>query len=166
MNAAAQPAATTMVELDGVCVRYNTGAQPFVALDQTSLRVQAGDFVALVGPSGCGKSTILRLVTGLLRPSEGAVSVAGRAIGAARPGVGMAFQNPTMLPWLTIRQNVMLPLKIVEPFRTEYRAQKHRAFPRPRRGPAGARRPGRVRRPAFLAVVGWHAAAGQFCAAR
>jgi NitT/TauT family transport system ATP-binding protein len=90
--------------------------------------VNSGDFVALVGPSGCGKSTILKLVAGLLRPSEGAVFVAGREVGAERIGVGMAFQNATLLPWLTIRQNVMLPLKIVEPFASSYRAQKDKAF--------------------------------------
>ena len=82
----------------------------------------------MLGPSGCGESTILKLAAGLLRASEGEVFVAGRQVGAARVGFGIAFQNPTMLPWLTIRQNVMLPLKIVEPFRSSYRAQKNGAF--------------------------------------
>ena len=116
-----------MVQLEDVQVRFGAGPGSFLALDRTSLTVGEGDFVALVGPSGCGKSTILKLVAGLLRPSGGDVSVAGRRAGE-RAGVGMAFQNPTMLPWLTIRQNVMLPLKIVEPFRSSYRAQKHKAF--------------------------------------
>jgi NitT/TauT family transport system ATP-binding protein len=136
MNASAGAAAASaqtapsrrIVQLQDVRVRFRSGADVFLALDQTNITVEAGDFVALVGPSGCGKSTILRLVAGLLRPSEGAVFVAGREAGAERVGVGMAFQNPTMLPWLTIRQNVMLPLKIVEPFRSAYRAQKHTGF--------------------------------------
>jgi len=117
-----------IVQLEDVCVRFGSGERSVLALDRTSLTVNAGDFVALVGPSGCGKSTILKLVTGLLRPSEGAIFVAGRELGAERIGVGMAFQNATLLPWLTIRQNVMLPLKIVEPFASSYRAQKDKAF--------------------------------------
>lgn len=117
-----------IVQLEDVKVRFGKGTDPFLALDSTNLTVNKGDFVAMVGPSGCGKSTILRLVTGLLRASEGNVFVAGREVGAERVGVGMAFQNPTMLPWLTIRQNVMLPLKIVEPYASSFRAQKNSAF--------------------------------------
>ena len=120
--------ARRIVQLEDVKVRFGAGATSFLALDRTSLTVHAGDFVAMVGPSGCGKSTILKLVTGLLRPTEGEVFVAGRQVGAERVGVGMAFQNPTMLPWLTIRQNVMLPLKIVEPYRSAFRAEKNGAF--------------------------------------
>ena len=121
-------AAKRIVQLENVRVRFGAGDQSFLALDRTSLTVNEGDFVALVGPSGCGKSTILKLTAGLLRPSDGEVFVAGRQVGAERVGVGMAFQNPTMLPWLTIRQNVMLPLKIVEPFRSSFQAQKNGAF--------------------------------------
>ena len=142
-------------------MRFRSGADVFLALDETNITVEAGDFVALVGPSGCGKSTILRLVAGLLRPSEGAVFVAGREAGAERVGVGMAFQNPTMLPWLTIRQNVMLPLKIVEPFRSSYRAQKNAGLPRSRRRAARQSRARWPRRPASLGIVGRHAATGQ-----
>ncbi len=98
------------------------------ALDETNLRIEKGDFVALVGPSGCGKSTILKLVTGLINASSGYVFVAGREVGAEPVRVGMAFQNPTLLPWLTLRDNVMLPLKIVPPFRQEYRAKRKTEF--------------------------------------
>ncbi len=90
--------------------------------------MKQGDFVALVGPSGCGKSTILKLVTGLIKASTGYVYVAGREVGAEPVRVGMAFQNPTMLPWLTVRDNVMLPLKIVPPFREQYRAKRNGEF--------------------------------------
>ena len=92
------------------------------------MRIDKGDFVALVGPSGCGKSTILKLVTGLLNASSGYVYVAGREVGAEQVRVGMAFQNPTMLPWLTVRDNVMMPLKIVPPFRQEYYSKKKTEF--------------------------------------
>jgi NitT/TauT family transport system ATP-binding protein len=125
----------SFIQLSDVTLRYGGGT---VALDHTSLGIDKGDFVALVGPSGCGKSTILKLVAGLLKPSSGAVIAAGREVGAVAPQgpcdsnaseaprlrVGLAFQNPTMLPWLTIRDNVMIPLKIVQPFRQDYRRKR------------------------------------------
>ncbi len=97
------------------------------ALDETNLRIGKGDFIALVGPSGCGKSTILKLVGGLIPPSRGYVFVAGREVGAEPVRIGMAFQNPTLLPWLKMRDNVMLPLKIVPPFRQRIPRQEARA---------------------------------------
>ncbi|MDM0086997.1 MULTISPECIES: ABC transporter ATP-binding protein [unclassified Variovorax] len=121
------------IELSDVTLRYGAGT---IALDHTDLRIEQGDFVALVGPSGCGKSTILKLVAGLLEPSSGGVIVGGRQVGVigkdsapvATTRIGLAFQNPTMLPWLTIRENVMVPLKIVQPFRADYRAKKKGEF--------------------------------------
>ncbi|HMJ41479.1 MAG TPA: ABC transporter ATP-binding protein [Pseudolabrys sp.] len=118
----------TFVELENVTLTYGRGDKQVTALGLTNLRVNQGDFVALVGPSGCGKSTILKLVTGLIKASEGYVYVAGREVGATPVRVGMAFQNPTMLPWLTVRDNVMLPLKIVPPFRQEYRTKRKTEF--------------------------------------
>jgi NitT/TauT family transport system ATP-binding protein len=67
--------------------------------------------VAVVGPSGCGKSTLLRMVSGLLVPSEGTVSVFGKQVDGPRDDVGIVFQKPTLLPWLTVRKNVLFPLK-------------------------------------------------------
>ena len=118
----------TFIELENVTLTYGHGEKQTTALGLTNLRVNQGDFVALVGPSGCGKSTILKLVTGLIKASEGYVYVAGRVVGATPVRVGMAFQNPTMLPWLTVRDNVMMPLKIVPPFRQEYRSKKNTEF--------------------------------------
>ncbi|WP_425221257.1 ABC transporter ATP-binding protein [Pseudomonas sp.] len=117
-----------MIELSDVTVRYGGNV---VALDNTTLRIDKGDFVALVGPSGCGKSTILKLVAGLLEPTAGAAIVGGRevgAIGSHTKRLGLAFQNPTMLPWLSILDNVMIPLKIVEPFRQDYRRKRKGEF--------------------------------------
>ncbi len=116
------------VELEEVTLSYGRNDKKIHALGLTNLRLMQGEFVALVGPSGCGKSTILKLVTGLINASSGYVYVAGRQVGAEPVRVGMAFQNPTMLPWLTVRENVMLPLKIVPPFRQEYRAKRNGEF--------------------------------------
>jgi len=125
---AADPsAAQPIVQLEGVTHTYGV-ARAVTALDKTDLKIFEGDFVALVGPSGCGKSTILKLITGLITASSGYVFVAGREVGAAPVRVGMAFQNPTMLPWLTLCDNVMLPLKIVPPFRQEYRRKRKGEF--------------------------------------
>jgi NitT/TauT family transport system ATP-binding protein len=122
------PVGERAVELEGVSVTFGAGARGVRALDTTTLFIQAGEFVALVGPSGCGKSTILRLVAGLVRPSTGAVIVGGREVAARGVKVGMAFQNPTLLPWLTIERNVMLPLKIVQPFKADWARERKGAY--------------------------------------
>ena len=118
----------TFVKLENVTLTYGRGEKQIMALGQTDLSIEEGDFVALVGPSGCGKSTILKLITGLINATSGYVYVAGREVGAEPVRVGMAFQNPTMLPWLSVRDNVMMPLKIVPPFRQEYAAKRKTEF--------------------------------------
>jgi NitT/TauT family transport system ATP-binding protein len=121
---ARQTAREPFVQLQEVTHTYGRLSRTVTALQETNLKIYEGDFVALVGPSGCGKSTILKLITGLISASSGYVLVAGREIGAEPVRVGMAFQNPTMLPWLSLRDNVMLPLKIVPPFRQQYRRKR------------------------------------------
>jgi NitT/TauT family transport system ATP-binding protein len=86
--------------------------------------VAEGEFVAVVGPSGCGKSTLMRLVTGLWPATEGAVAVDGATVAGPLSIAGMAFQNPTLLPWRTVLANVMLPLEVVEPHRRQLRARR------------------------------------------
>ncbi len=120
--------ARSFIEFEKVSVRFGRGDKQVQALAETSLRIDKGDFVALVGPSGCGKSTLLKLVGDLLKPSTGYVYVGGRELGATPIRIGMAYQNPTLLPWLTIRDNVMLPLKIVPPFRAEFFAKRKGEF--------------------------------------
>jgi sulfonate transport system ATP-binding protein len=76
------------------------------ALEGVSLTIAAGEIVAIVGGSGCGKSTLLRLASGLDKPSEGHVIVDGTCITAPHPAVGLIFQEPRLLPWLTVAQNI------------------------------------------------------------
>ena len=77
-----------------------------VALHDVSLQVAPGEIVALVGASGCGKSTLLRIAAGLEAPSTGRVLIDGAPVAGPHPGVGVIFQEPRLLPWLTVRQNV------------------------------------------------------------
>ncbi len=118
----------SLVRFEEVGVTYGSGADQTEALCPTDLSIEKGDFVALVGPSGCGKSTILKLVSELLKPSSGNIFFAGRELGAEPVRVGMAFQSASLLPWMTVRDNVMLPLKIVAPFKQDFRAKRQGEF--------------------------------------
>jgi NitT/TauT family transport system ATP-binding protein len=95
-----------------------------LALDGVDLSLEEGEFAAVVGPSGCGKSTLMKLVTGLVRPAGGRVAVDGNEVRGPLKIVGMAFQNPTLLPWRTVLDNVLLPLEIVQPHRRRLRRER------------------------------------------
>ena len=113
---------------EGVGVTYGTAENRTEALQPTDLSIDEGEFLALVGPSGCGKSTILKLVSEVLAPSTGNIFFAGRELGANPLRVGMAFQSASLLPWMSVRDNVMLPLKIVPPFKRHFRAKRHTEY--------------------------------------
>ena len=114
------------VELQDVSLVYAEEAEQTLAVQGLSLAVGAGEFVAVVGPSGCGKSTLMKLVTGLMPPTSGAVRVRGQPVQGPVPGVGMAFQNATLLPWRTTMDNVLLPFEIIEPHKRRLRAERAR----------------------------------------
>ncbi len=90
--------------------RYGRAARAVTALGPLDLRVDPGEFVAVVGPSGSGKSTLLRLVAGFDQPSSGTVRLAGRPPVPGR-GVGVVFQQPRLFPWHTVRQNIAVALR-------------------------------------------------------
>jgi len=114
---------SAFVALDNVTHAYG-GADGTLAVDGLSIAVEAGEFAAVVGPSGCGKSTLMKLATGLQFPQTGAVTVAGAAVNAPVKIAGMAFQAPTLLPWRTTAENLLLPLEIVQPYRGQMRRRK------------------------------------------
>jgi NitT/TauT family transport system ATP-binding protein len=103
------------------------------AIEDITMSTREGEFIAIVGPSGCGKSTFMKLATGLKRPTRGQVSIAGQQVTGPLKIVGMAFQAPTLLPWRTTLDNVLLPLEIVEPYRSSFRKKREEYAERARR---------------------------------
>ncbi len=111
------------VTLEGVQHAYG-GPGTQLAVDDLTLAIDKGDFAAVVGPSGCGKSTLMKLATGLQFPQLGVVTVAGEVVDRPVKIAGMAFQAPTLLPWRSTLDNVLLPLEIVEPHRSRIRRDR------------------------------------------
>ncbi len=102
------------ISLTGISHAYRTETGTLPVLENLSLSCPQGSFTAVVGPSGCGKSTLTRLIAGLMMPDQGLVTLAGEPVTSPRPTIGMAFQNPVLLEWRTILDNVLLPLEIVK----------------------------------------------------
>jgi NitT/TauT family transport system ATP-binding protein len=104
---------------------YGRGAAAVKAIQDVSLSIAKGEFIAVVGPSGCGKSSLMRLISGLHPPLAGVLTVEGKPVTGPLKSVGMAFQNSNLLPWRTALDNVLLPLEIVEPYRRDFSRQKY-----------------------------------------
>ena len=103
---------------------YGRGAAAVKAIEEVTLDIAQGEFIAVVGPSGCGKSSLMKLISGLHPPASGNLSLEGKPITGPLKSVGMAFQNSNLLPWRNALENVLLPLEIVEPYRTGFSKQK------------------------------------------
>ncbi len=103
-----------MIEVDRLSKVYRSrdGAD-VVALEDFSLTIGDNEFVTIVGPSGCGKSTLLRLASGLIQPTSGSVAIDGVVVEEPRQDTGIVFQMPVLLPWATILDNVLFPLKML-----------------------------------------------------
>jgi NitT/TauT family transport system ATP-binding protein len=115
------------IDLNRVSHRYGgiqAGPEGILAVEDLSISVGRGEFAAVVGPSGCGKSKLMKLVTGLQFPFAGSVTVAGDKVTRPVKIAGMAFQAPTLLPWRTTLENLLLPLEIVQPHRSQLRRRK------------------------------------------
>ena len=98
--------------------------QNHFAVEAIDLKVKQGEFIAIVGPSGCGKSTFMKLTTGLKMPSIGKILIDQQPVTGPLKISGMAFQAPSLLPWRTTVDNVLLPLEIVEPYRSNFKAKR------------------------------------------
>jgi NitT/TauT family transport system ATP-binding protein len=123
------------VDFQNVWLAYNEAllAQNHFAVEDINLQVKQGEFIAIVGPSGCGKSTFMKLTTGLKMPSKGRILVDGQPVTGPLKISGMAFQAPSLLPWRTTLDNVLLPLEIVEPYRSNFKQKKEEYVARARK---------------------------------
>lgn len=101
-----------MLRIENVYKRFKNG---FIALDNLNLQIQPGEIVSLIGTSGCGKSTLLRLIAGLEHPTAGTVSIDNEPITSPHPEVGIIFQEPRLMPWLTVWDNVRFGLEKMAP---------------------------------------------------
>jgi NitT/TauT family transport system ATP-binding protein len=115
---------SAFVSLDGVSHAYGAPTSA-PAVEGLSIDIEEGEFAAVVGPSGCGKSTLMKLATGLQFPFKGTVQVAGEVVSRPVKIAGMAFQAPTLLPWRSTLENLLLPLEIVQPYRGEMRRRRN-----------------------------------------
>ena len=98
------------VDIDGVTLKYRGATGDIVALQDATLKIERGEFAAVVGPSGCGKSSLMRLVTGLHKPTAGTIAIDGKEVTGPVKMAGMAFQNANMLPWRKVIDNVLIGL--------------------------------------------------------
>ena len=108
---ASKEPSTGHIQIDHLRVRFGRNSSAVEAVSDVSMEVRPGEFISIIGPSGCGKSTLLNVVAGFVRPSEGSVTVDGKA--SDKPGAdrGMVFQQYSLFPWLTVRRNVEFGLK-------------------------------------------------------
>lgn len=115
------PNSQSFLEFDHVGLEYMVDGVPRRIIEDVSLSVKAGEFISVVGPSGCGKTSILKMVSGLNPAPIGAVKFQGEKITKPLKNVGIAFQNPVLLPWRNTLDNVLLPLEVVEPYKHNFR---------------------------------------------
>jgi NitT/TauT family transport system ATP-binding protein len=113
-----------LVALNHVSMAYGKGAAAVRAIEDVTLNIAKGEFIAVVGPSGCGKSSLMKLISGLHPPLAGQLTIEGQPVNGPLKSVGMAFQNSNLLPWRTCVDNVLLPLEIVQPHRGKIRSQR------------------------------------------
>ena len=104
--------AQSYVQVEGVSKVYNPGPSQIEAVSEASFRVASGEFVSILGPSGCGKSTLLMMIGGLEPATSGVVRIAGGQVSGPRNATGIIFQDPTLLPWKTVLENVLFPVRI------------------------------------------------------
>ncbi|MBD2330086.1 ABC transporter ATP-binding protein [Alkalinema sp. FACHB-956] len=117
---------SAFLEFDRVGLEYPVEDGMRRIIQEVSLSIAPGEFVSFVGPSGCGKTSILRMVSGLAPAPIGAVRMRGETVTKPLRNVGIAFQNPVMMPWRNTISNVMLPYEVVQPFKRDFKDPKKR----------------------------------------
>tara|TARA_R110001592_G_scaffold363393_1_gene687316 strand:+ start:172172 stop:173068 length:897 start_codon:yes stop_codon:yes gene_type:complete len=104
---------TKYLDISGVGIEFDTGGEKFRALQNVNLKMDQGEFISLIGHSGCGKSTVLNIVAGLYRATEGGVALEGKEVTDPGPDRAVVFQNHSLMPWLTVYENVALAVNQV-----------------------------------------------------
>src|SRR5262249_54586345 len=117
------PVAGAYVSVSRVGKVFETRQGTVAALAEVSFDVAEGEFVAILGPSGCGKSTLLMTCGGLERATTGRIAVAGSAMPGPRDSIGIMFQDATLLPWMTVLDNVLFPIRILKRPLGDYRGR-------------------------------------------
>ena len=112
-----------VIELQGVSKTYRTADGEVPSLRPIDFTIGEGEFVVVVGPSGCGKTTLLKMIAGLLPPSQGEIRVEGTPIVKPHGGVGIVFQTAMLLPWRNVFRNVMMPVEVKGLPREKYAAR-------------------------------------------
>ena len=105
---------TPLIAVQEISRTFTSDLKVVNALERVSFEIQAGNFVSIVGPSGCGKSTLLKIISGLLAPTSGTISVGGKRIHGPLENVGMIFQSPVLLKWRPVMGNVLLPVEFAK----------------------------------------------------
>ncbi|MCA2013813.1 ABC transporter ATP-binding protein [Cereibacter sphaeroides] len=102
-----------MLAISGLTKRYaGRGGEGVLALSDVDLSIARGQFISVVGPSGCGKSTLLKILSGILERTAGEIRLDGRPMSGPDPRVGLVFQAPQLLPWLTVTENILVPARV------------------------------------------------------
>src|SRR3954453_7257512 len=112
VSVAPAPAGRPIIEIAGAAKTYRTRDGEVISLRPIDLTIAEGELFVVVGPSGCGKTTLLKMIAGLLPPSEGEIRVDGKRITKPHGGVGVVFQSAMLLPWRSVLRNVMMPVEV------------------------------------------------------
>ena len=108
------------IRVDDVAKTYDTGRTTIEAISKVNFQVAKGQFVAILGPSGCGKSTLLMMCAGLEPVTSGTITISGEPMTGPRTSIGVMFQDSTLLPWKSVLENILFPIRILRRPRSEY----------------------------------------------
>jgi NitT/TauT family transport system ATP-binding protein len=110
----------SLIEINLLRKEYSGRGDPVLALEHVSMTVGEGEFTSIVGPSGCGKSTLLKIVAGLIPRTSGEVRIRDELAEGPRQDIGFVFQNPVLLPWRTVLENVLIPIIVLRRNHKDY----------------------------------------------
>jgi NitT/TauT family transport system ATP-binding protein len=123
---ARQVETSPVLKFENVSLQYTMSDHVMQVIDQVSFEIHPAEFISIVGSSGCGKTSLLKMISGLNPVKQGAVYFRGEPIKNPLQNVGIAFQNPVLLPWRNTLENVLLPLEIVPPHKHQLKSQRTR----------------------------------------